>query len=197
MKKITGLIILTLVCFNMLAGCDSAEPQPPVETTGISDAIETVEVVPIEEKNLHFKLCGITIRSLVHSLWNSNAPGLPLYFFDVDKKVTVEIVDSELYSYTVDPNSGALITGKSSKTHEFTEDMSLCYSVGVPKSDGKVDSVKIVVYDGENIVGCALLHIYTVEIQYVYVISKAVEFPKVDGKYQDISIEAVNAIFDN
>ena len=57
-----------------------------------------------------------------------------------------------------------------------------------------LDLIKITFFDGQNIIGCALFTVSCGD-ELSYSLKKAVEFPKVDGNYQNITDEQVEAVF--
>ncbi|MCD7783869.1 MAG: hypothetical protein LUI15_08305 [Firmicutes bacterium] len=59
-------------------------------------------------------------------------------------------------------------------------------------ADGDVvDEIEIIVYENDNIIGAALLTVSCEDSVYTATLAETVNFPKIDGKYQNITEELV------
>ncbi|MCD7747642.1 MAG: hypothetical protein LUI61_04840 [Firmicutes bacterium] len=59
-------------------------------------------------------------------------------------------------------------------------------------ADGDVvDEIEIIVYENDNIIGAALLTVSCEESVYTATLAETVNFPKIDGKYQNITEKLV------
>lgn len=143
--------------------------------------------------NNEVKLCGITVTGESWGLSSSvGGNGAPLKFVGVDKKVTVESANNNLISYLFADN-GTWTVNESKKRFELSTDAVLHYSSEKLEKENFVDYVVITVYDGDDIVGCAVFSVFVNNLNFYYVVEGAVEFPKVDGKSQSITLEIVKA----
>lgn len=139
------------------------------------------------------KLCGITVTGGTWGLSSSvGGHGAPLKFVGVDKKVTVESANNNLISYLFADN-GTWTVNESKKRFELSTDAVLYYSPEKLEKENFVDYVVVTVYDGDDIVGCAVFSVFVNNLNFYYVVEGAVEFPKVDGKSQGITPEIVKA----
>ena len=138
------------------------------------------------------KLCGITVTGGTWGLSSSvGGNGAPLKFVGVDKKVTVESANNNLISYLFADN-GTWTVNESKKRFELSTDAVLHYSSEKLEKENFVDYVVVTVYDGDDIVGCAVFSVFVNNLNFYYVVEGAVELPKVDGKNQTITSETVN-----
>lgn len=73
------------------------------------------------------------------------------------------------------------------------------YRHTLPVRENFLDFVKIVVKEEEHIIGYALIKVTLEMNNYDYVpeLIRSAIFPQVDGEYQDITQEQMNAIFEN
>ena len=139
------------------------------------------------------KLCGITVTGGTWGLSSSvGGNGAPLKFVGVDKKVTVESANNNLISYLFADN-GTWTVNESKKRFELSTDAVLHYSPEKLEKENFVDYVVVTVYDGDDIVGCAVFSVFVDNLTVYYVVEGAVEFPKVEGKSQSITPEIVKA----
>ena len=138
-------------------------------------------------------LCGITVTGGTWGLSSSvGGNGAPLKFVAVDKKVTVESANNNLISYLFADN-GTWTVNESKKRFELSTDAVLHYSPEKLEKENFVDYVVVTVYDGDDIVGCAVFSVFVDNLTVCYVVEGAVEFPKVEGKSQSITPEIVKA----
>ena len=143
--------------------------------------------------NNEVKLCGITVTGGTWGLSSSvGGNGAPLKFVGVDKKVTVESANNNLISYLFADN-GTWTVNESKKRFELSTDAVLHYSPEKLEKENFVDYVVVTVYDGDDIVGCAVFSVFINNLNIYYVVEGAVEFPKVEGKNQSITPEIVKA----
>ncbi|MCD7831798.1 MAG: hypothetical protein LUI01_06005 [Firmicutes bacterium] len=64
-------------------------------------------------------------------------------------------------------------------------------------ADGDVvDEIEIIVYENDNIIGAALLTVSCEESVYTATLAETVNFPKIDGKYQNITVEYIAEHFE-
>ncbi|MCD8056703.1 MAG: hypothetical protein LUE25_08385 [Clostridiales bacterium] len=64
-------------------------------------------------------------------------------------------------------------------------------------ADGDVvDKIEIIVYENDNIIGAALLTVSCVDSVYTATLAETVNFPKIDGEYQNITEELVAEHFE-
>ena len=141
--------------------------------------------------NNEVKLCGITVTGGTWSPTSSaQGQGAPLKLVGVNKKVTVESANNNLITYLFADN-GTWSVNESKKFFELSTDAVLHYSS--EKTENFVDYVVVTVYDGDDIVGCAVFSVFVNNMGIYYVVEGAVEFPKVDGKNQSITSEIVKA----
>ncbi|MCD8312387.1 MAG: hypothetical protein LUD43_07860 [Firmicutes bacterium] len=64
-------------------------------------------------------------------------------------------------------------------------------------ADGDVvDKIEIIVYENDNIIGAALLTVSCEDSVYTATLAETVNFPKIDGKYQNITEELVAEHFE-
>ena len=139
------------------------------------------------------KLCGITVTGETWGFLSSvGGQGAPLKLVGVNKKVTVESTNDNLITYLFADN-GTWTVKESKKIFELSTDAVLHYSAAKPEKENFVDYVVVTVYDGDDIVGCAVFSVFVNNLSFYYVVEGAVEFPKVDGKNQSITPETVKA----
>lgn len=138
------------------------------------------------------KLCGVTVTGGTWSLASSALRGAPLKFTGVDKKVTVESANNNFLTY-ISVGNGTWNVNESKTSFELSTDAVLHYSPIKPEKENFIDFVVVTVYDGDDIVGCAVFSVFVNNLNFYYVVEGAVEFPKVDGKNQSITSEIVKA----
>ena len=143
--------------------------------------------------NNEVKLCGITVIGETWGFSSSVAPqGAQLKLVDVDKKLKVDASDY-LHTYIFVEKDNIWEITRRQKNYELTEDTVLYYGLYEPSEENFVDNIIITVYDGDDIVGCAVFSVFINNINIYYVVEGAVEFPKVEGKSQSITPEIVKA----
>ncbi|MCD8003037.1 MAG: hypothetical protein LUG88_03880 [Clostridia bacterium] len=82
----------------------------------------------------------------------------------------------------------------------LSSDAKIYWSFG-ETSDGDtdgdvVDKIEIIVYENDNIIGAALLTVSCEDSVYTATLAETVNFPKIDGKYQNITEEFVAEHFE-
>lgn len=137
-------------------------------------------------------LCGITVVGRSWSLASSALQGAPLKFTGIDKKVRAESANSNLLTY-VSAGNGTWSVNESKKNFELSTDTTLYYSLANSEKEGFIDHIVVTVYDGDDIIGCAVFSVVMKNMCFFYIAEGAVEFPKVDGKNQRITSEIVKA----
>ena len=143
--------------------------------------------------NNEVKLCGITVIGETWGFSSSVAPqGAQLKLVDVDKKLKVDASDY-LHTYIFVEKDNIWEITRRQKNYELTEDTVLYYGLYEPSEENFVDNIIITVYDGDDIVGCAVFSVFVDNLTVYYVVEGAVEFPKVEGKSQSITPEIVKA----
>lgn len=143
--------------------------------------------------NNEVKLCGITVIGETWGFSSSVAPqGAQLKLVDVDKKLKVDASDY-LHTYIFVEKDNIWEITRRQKNYELTEDTVLYYGLYEPSEENFVDNIIITVYDGDDIVGCAVFSVFINNFNIYYVVEGAVEFPKVEGKSQSITPEIVKA----
>ncbi|MCD7943589.1 MAG: hypothetical protein LUH43_01640 [Clostridia bacterium] len=77
----------------------------------------------------------------------------------------------------------------------LSSDAKIYWSLGEnPDEDADgdvVDKIEIIVYENDNIIGAALLTVSCEDSVYTATLAETVNFPKIDGKYQNITEELV------
>ena len=138
------------------------------------------------------KLCGITVTGGTWGLSSSVAPqGAQLKLVDVDKKLKVDASDY-LHTYIFVEKDNIWEITRRQKNYELTEDTVLYYGLYEPSEENFVDNIIITVYDGDDIVGCAVFSVFINNLNIYYVVEGAVEFPKAHGEFQNITDDMIN-----
>lgn len=133
------------------------------------------------------------------SLAISSRPGLPL-------KLSADEYPNVTFEVSVD--NGKLLLWENNKISAMSspfevENGTTIYWTNIYRADekymGTTAYINIIIRDGKNILGYAVVNIYTSDLEnapaqsYYAKLLKSVSFPKVDGKYQKITSEYVQS----
>lgn len=168
-----------------------------VSTVSLPVLPETVSAKQVELKRTglfsrEMNLCGVIVEGEAWGPMMSSLGGAPLNFTNVNKRVTVESANHNLLTY-VSAGNGTWNRDKSGKSFELSNDAVLYYDLLKSDNENFIDRVIITVYDGDNIVACAVLSVFVNGLNFYYVVEGAVEFVKVDSEYQSITTDTVKA----